>query len=132
MRKSVPAVQPGGRPGDVVVRIHRPKFEGFKRAGYGRLEANAELEEPRGPAAQLWRRLVGAPIHSALEHHERLSKKKALAVFSSDALSSVAYAPQEVLVVLLAAGLGALWWSLPISLAVVALLAIVITSYRQT
>ncbi|HEV2122386.1 MAG TPA: APC family permease, partial [Chloroflexota bacterium] len=56
----------------------------------------------------------------------------ALAVFSSDALSSVAYTPQETLVILLAAGTAGLAWSLPISIAVVILLAIVITSYRQT
>jgi amino acid transporter len=55
-----------------------------------------------------------------------------LRFFSSDALSSVAYAPQETLVVLLAAGTAALVWSLPISVAVVVLLAIVVTSYRQT
>jgi amino acid transporter len=121
-----------GRPGDLVVRIHRPKFEGFRRAGPGRLEARAELERPRGPAGMLWRLLVGEPIPSALEHQERLSKKKALAVFSSDALSSVAYSPQEMLTVLLAAGTAALIWSLPLSFAIVLLLAIVVTSYRQT
>ena len=86
------------------------------------------------PAAfgKLRRLLIGEPIHSELEVHERLTKKKALAVFSSDALSSVAYAPQETLIVLLAAGAAAAWWSLPIALAVIALLAIVVTSYRQT
>jgi amino acid transporter len=63
---------------------------------------------------------------------ERLPKKKALAVFSSDALSSVAYTPQATLVILLAAGTAALWWSLPISIAVVLLLATVVFSYRQT
>jgi amino acid transporter len=76
--------------------------------------------------------LVGTPIHSELEMHERLSKKKALAVFSSDALSSVAYVPQEVLFILLTAGVAALAWSLPISIAVVVLLATVVFSYRQT
>jgi amino acid transporter len=120
------------RPGDAVVRVTRPKFTGFARRGVGRLEASLTLEEPRGPWGKLWRTLVGAPIHSELEINERLSKKKALAVFSSDALSSVAYAPQETLVVLLAAGVSALVWSLPISIAVVILLAIVVFSYRQT
>jgi amino acid transporter len=80
----------------------------------------------------VWRALVGKPIHSELEINERLTKKKALAVFSSDALSSVAYTPQETLVILLAAGTAALTWSLPISIAVVLLLAIVVFSYRQT
>jgi amino acid transporter len=80
----------------------------------------------------VWRVLVGAPIHSELEVHERLTKKKALAVFSSDALSSVAYTPQATLFILLAAGSSAIVWSLPISIAVVLLLAAVVFSYRQT
>lgn len=120
------------RPGDAVVRVRRPKYAGFARRGSGRLEASLTLEEPRSPIGRLWRVLVGVPIHSELEVHERLTKRKALAVFSSDALSSVAYAPQETVVVLLAAGTAALFWSLPISIAVVILLAIVVFSYRQT
>jgi amino acid transporter len=120
------------RPGDAVVRVTRPKFTGFARRGAGRLEASLTLEEPRGPWGKLWRFLVGAPIHSELEIHERLTKKKALAVFSSDALSSVAYAPQATLMILLAAGVSAIAWSLPISIAVVLLLAAVVFSYRQT
>jgi hypothetical protein len=120
------------RPGDAVVRVTRPKYAGFSRRGTGRLEASLTIEEPRSPWGRLWRVMVGAPIHSELEINERLTKKKALAVFSSDALSSVAYAPQETVVVLLAAGATALVWSLPISIAVVVLLAIVVFSYRQT
>ena len=112
--------------------MSRPKYKGFARRGSDRLEASLTLEEPRSPFARLWRVLVGVPIHSELEIHERLTKKKALAVFSSDALSSVAYAPQETVVVLLTAGAAALFWSLPISIAVVILLAIVVFSYRQT
>ena len=115
-----------------MVRVTRPKFTGFTRHGAGRLEASLTLEEPRGPWGKLWRLLVGRPIHSELEINERLTKKKALAVFSSDALSSVAYAPQATLVVLLAAGAGALYSSLWISIAVVLLLAAVVFSYRQT
>jgi amino acid transporter len=120
------------RPGNAVVRVTRPKFTGFARRGAGRLEASLTLEEPRGAWGRVWRVLVGAPIHSELELNERLTKKKALAVFSSDALSSVAYAPQATLVVLLAAGAGALYSSLWISIAVVLLLAAVVFSYRQT
>src|SRR2546421_12957811 len=85
------------RPGDAVVRVTRPKFTGFARRGAGRLEASLTLEEPRGAWGKLWRVLVGTPIHSELEINERLTKKKALAVFSSDALSSVAYTPQATL-----------------------------------
>jgi amino acid transporter len=114
------------------VRIRRARFRGFERTGEGRLEAGAQIEEPHGLAGVIKRWLVGAPIHSDLESHERLSKRKAIAVFSSDALSSVAYTPQETLVILLSAGLAAAWFSLPIGLAVVVLLAIVVTSYRQT
>ncbi|HEX8968075.1 MAG TPA: APC family permease, partial [Chloroflexota bacterium] len=110
----------------------RPKYVGFARRGAGHLEASLTLEQPRSLWGRMWRVLVGAPIHSELEIRERLSKKKALAVFSSDALSSVAYTPQATLVILLAAGTGALTWSLPISIAVVLLLATVVFSYRQT
>jgi amino acid transporter len=120
------------RPGDQVVRVRRARLEGFSRKGAARLEATAALEEPHGLAGVLKRWLVGAPIHSELEIHERLSKRKALAVFSSDALSSVAYTPQETLVILLAAGTAAIVWSLPISICVVVLLTIVVISYRQT
>ncbi|MCC6178418.1 MAG: APC family permease [Chloroflexi bacterium] len=91
-----------------------------------------ELQQPHSPLGRLRRLLIGAPIHSELESHERLSKKKALPIFSSDALSSVAYAPQETLIVLLSAGLAAAWWSLPIAIAITLLLATVVTSYRQT
>jgi amino acid transporter len=122
----------GTRPGNISVRVHRPQFEGFERRGKGRLEARLELERPRGPVASFMRLLIGDPIHNELEQHERLNKKKALAVFSSDALSSVAYTPQETLIILLAAGSAAAFWSLPIAAAVVLLLAIVVTSYRQT
>src|ERR1700674_3319161 len=83
-------------------------------------------------ARRLRTRLLGLPLPSVAERHERLSKKLALAVFSSDVLSSVAYATEEILLVLILAGTVALQWSLPIGLAIVALLAIVTTSYRQT
>src|SRR5438309_3349307 len=119
-------------PGDAVVRVTRPKYVGFSRRGAGHIEASAMIEEPKSLWGRIWRLLVGAPIHSELEINERLPKKKALAVFSSDALSSVAYTPQETLVILMAAGTAALTWSLPISIAVVVLLATVVFSYRQT
>src|SRR6516164_6275879 len=120
------------RPGDSVVRVKRPNYAGFERRGVGRLEASRTLEEPRSLGGRIWRVLIGAPISSELEIQERLPKKKALAVFSSDALSSVAYAPQATLVALLSAGVAALAWSLPISIAIVLLLATVAFSYRQT
>src|SRR5919106_1528992 len=76
--------------------------------------------------------LVGRPKATAGLEHERLTKKIALAVFASDALSSSAYATQEMLIVLIAAGTTALAYSVPISLAITAVLGIVIFSYRQT
>jgi len=76
--------------------------------------------------------LFGSPLPTAEEAHERLTKVKALAVFSGDALSSVVYAPEEILLMLVVAGSAALGLSLPIALAIVVLLVIVATSYYQT
>ncbi len=75
---------------------------------------------------------VGSPLATAQARHERLSKTSALAVFSSDALSSVAYATEEILLVLVAAGTAALAYSIPIGIAIAVLIAIVVSSYRQT
>jgi hypothetical protein len=77
--------------------------------------------------------LVGNPISTAMAHHERLNNKTALAVFSSDALSSVAYSTEAILVVLVAeAGAGANGYLVPIVFGIVVLLAILTLSYRQT
>ena len=80
----------------------------------------------------LRRILLGSPLPSEAYVHQRLNKRKALAVFSSDALSSVAYATEEILLVLVTAGVAALTLSLPIALVITGLLAIVATSYYQT
>lgn len=79
----------------------------------------------------LKRVLVGLPLRTAQAVHERLSKRLALAVFSSDALSSVAYATEEILLVLVLAGSVAVPMSLPISGLIVGLLAILTISYSQ-
>ncbi len=76
--------------------------------------------------------LLGRPLATAEEHHERLPKFYALPVFSADAISSTAYATEEILLALIAAGTAALVWSPLIALAVAGLLAIVALSYRQT
>ena len=68
----------------------------------------------------------------AQARHERLGKAAALAVFASDPLSSVAYATEEILFVLVLAGSLALSYSLPIAVGIAILLAIVVVSYRQT
>src|SRR2546430_12105175 len=80
----------------------------------------------------LKRLLVGPPMPLAQARHERLSKRIALAVFSSDALSSVAYATEEILLILVLAGSAAGRLDVPIALAITALLAIVTISYQQT
>jgi amino acid transporter len=81
---------------------------------------------------QIKRVLVGEPIPSHLAHHERLSRVTGLAVLSSDALSSVAYATEAILVVLLIGGRAAFGYATPISMLIALLLLIVAFSYRQT
>lgn len=81
--------------------------------------------------SKLKRWFVGTPIATAQAHHERLGKVTGLAVFASDNLSSVAYATEEILRVLLLAGVGALAFSVPIGLCIAAVIGIVILSYRQ-
>ena len=80
------------------------------------------------------RRIVGSPLATEDEQHQRLGIPTALAVFASDAISSTAYASQEILIVLIpVAGLSiALNQLIPISIIVMVLLVLVITSYRQT
>src|SRR5882762_524560 len=80
----------------------------------------------------LKRLLVGPPMPLAQARHERLSKTAALAVFSSDALSSVAYATEEILLILVLAGSAAFYLSIPIGVAIAILIAVVVSSYRQT
>ena len=76
--------------------------------------------------------IIGNPLPTKAKEHERLSKTKALAVFSSDALSSVAYATEEILLVLILAGTSALAVSMPIAVVICILLALVVSSYYQT
>ncbi len=82
--------------------------------------------------AQIKRFLVGKPIATEKQHAERLGKATALAVFSSDALSSVSYATEAILSILILGGSAALGLSLPIAAAIAGLLLIVGFSYRQT
>jgi amino acid transporter len=128
----------GQHPGTRYVRIHRSHTREFRRAPEGHMVATERVLEPRGGFARLLSRLkrlvIGSPLTTAMSIHERISKVKALAVFSSDAISSSAYATEEILLVLALAGAAAatsptmLW----ITGAIVLLLAIVATSYRQT
>ncbi|MBH0203777.1 MAG: APC family permease [Nitrospira sp.] len=79
----------------------------------------------------LKRWLVGDPLKTAQARHERLSKTIALAIFSSNAISSVAYATEEILLVLILAGTAAVAWSIPVSLAILFLVLVLTISYRQ-
>lgn len=85
-----------------------------------------------GLIRRLKRTLVGSPLSNEHLAHELIPKWKALAVLSSDALSSVAYATEEILIPLSLFAVSAVAWSLPIALAVGALLFIITLSYRQT
>src|ERR1700756_1476698 len=88
---------------------------------------------PPPPRRQWWRMwLVGRPLHSADAPHEAIGKAVGLAVFASDALSSVAYATQEILLILAIVGVASFHLSLPIAGVIVLLLAILTLSYRQT
>lgn len=76
--------------------------------------------------------LIGRPLQTADAPHQTIGKAIGLAVFASDALSSTAYATQEILVILAVAGTGAFGYAFPISVAIVVLMAIVTISYEQT
>jgi amino acid transporter len=124
----------GAKPGDRFVRIatHR----GFTRVGRGHLrprEGTGGPTTPLGRAVQrVTRLLIGRPLASAEEPHERLNIFKGLAVFASDNISSSAYATEEIMRVLVLAGTGALALTMPTTIGIVVVLAIVVTSYQQT
>ena len=126
----------GQRLGDSYVRIVRPFEDEFERGEEGRLIASERTVLGRTGWTAALRRirtvLIGRPISSDHEQHERLTKVKALAIFSSDNISSSAYGPEEILRVLAFAGAGALSLTLPIAGLIIAMLAIVTVSYRQT
>src|SRR5918994_1000913 len=83
------------------------------------------------PSRNISQYLIGRPLPTADAAHETIGKAVGLAVFASDALSSTAYATQEILVILAAAGTIALGYVFPISIVIVGLLAIVVISYEQ-
>src|ERR1700726_517967 len=78
------------------------------------------------------RALLGRPLRSSEQRRERLTKTAATGAFGLDALSSVAYGPDEILYVLLLAGAAGLAFDVPIAMAIALLLAVVVISYRQT
>ena len=81
--------------------------------------------------SSLKRLLIGRPLKSTELGEQKLNKTKALAILSSDALSSVAYGPEQILIVLVTLGATAFWYSVPIALGVLILLTALILSYRQ-
>ena len=128
-------IRHGSKPGSRYVRLAPRSERPFERLEGGYRVTQAAMR-PRSPVEAVWRAvkrtLVGAPLASSEIDDQKISKVKALAVFSSDALSSSAYATDEILLVLIAAGTGAITHSIEIALAIGVLLAIVTFSYRQT
>ena len=125
----------GRKPGDRRVRVDRPHAPYFRYTGKGQLTAREAASAPTTPTGRLWASIrglfVGRPLASEDELGERLSKKKALAIFSSDAISSSAYATEEILRVLILGGAAAMAFGLEISIAIAVLLIAVAVSYRQ-
>jgi amino acid transporter len=125
----------GRKPADRRVRVERPHSPYFRYTGPGQLTAKRAASVGVTPAERLIGRvravLFGRPLSTEEEIGERLSKKKGLAIFSSDAISSSAYATEEILRVLVLAGASALLLSVEVAIAIALLLAVVAVSYRQ-
>ena len=127
----------GRKPGDRRVRVERPHAPYFRYTGPGQLTAKEAASIPTTPGAKMLHKIrgvvLGRPLASEEEAGERLSKVKALAIFSSDAISSSAYATEEILRAFIIAGaaLAAFTYAVPVSIAIAALLGVVAFSYRQ-
>jgi amino acid transporter len=127
----------GRKPGDKRVRVERPHAPYFRYTGPGQLTAKEAASIPTTPGARMIARMravvLGRPLHQDAELGERLSKRKALAIFSSDAISSSAYATEEIILAFTIAGAGALavGLALEVAVAIAILLAVVAFSYRQ-
>jgi amino acid transporter len=125
----------GRKPADRRVRVQRPHAPYFRYMGPGQLVAKPAANVPLTPSGRFFARfraiVFGRPLSTEEEIGERLSKTKALAIFSSDAISSSAYATEEILRVLLLGGASALFLSLEVAIAITVLLAVVSVSYRQ-
>ncbi|MFH0751228.1 MAG: APC family permease, partial [Chloroflexota bacterium] len=125
----------GRKVGDRRVRVERPHSAYFRYTGPGQLTAKPAASAPRTGIGRAWVRVkavaIGRPLASDEEIGERLSKTKALAIFSSDAISSSTYASEEILRILVLAGGAALVLGPEIAISIAALLLIVAVSYRQ-
>jgi amino acid transporter len=126
----------GRKLGDRRILVDRPHARYFRYIAPGVLEAKLEAQAPRTPHQRRMARiraiLFGQPLPSEADLAERLPKWKALPVFSSDVMSSVAYASGASMLILLGAGPDAFKYLIPISIVVVLLLLTVTFSYRQT
>jgi amino acid transporter len=128
-------IRKGSKPGSRYVRLVPRRERPFERVegGYRATDVATRPRSRAGRAFRAVRRVViGAPLATSQLIEERLTKVKALAVFSSDNLSSSAYATEEILRVLIIAGTGALFISVPLSIAISMLVIIVALSYTQT
>src|SRR4029077_10192239 len=125
----------GRKPADRRVRVERPHAPYFRYTGPGQLVAKEAASQPLTPSGRFLARVrgivFGRPLSTEEEIGERLSKTKALAIFSSDAISSSAYATEEILRVLVLAGAAALFLSIQVAIAITVLLAVVSVSSRQ-
>ncbi len=124
----------GTRPGDRYVRVVRTTQADVQRIAPKFVQLSEESLAGHGGIKRLKRFLIGRPITTARSGHERLGKIQALAVFASDALSSVAYATEATLFVLVTALLTEqpITFIIPISIMICLLIALVVNSYRQT
>ncbi|MDE3229417.1 MAG: APC family permease [Chloroflexota bacterium] len=126
----------GDRPGDRYVRVKHAGAGFFRKQADDELEVTVPAPPPHSGAGRALRNLratlFGEPLTTAQQIHERLTKVKALAVLSSDAISSVAYATEASLAILITAGLGVLHFNPWIAAAIALLMLIVGASYFQT
>ncbi len=126
----------GRKAGDRRVRVARPHARYFRYSAPGTLVARLTADEPTTAAgrwsATIRHGLFGRPLATDEELEQRLPKWKALPIFSSDVMSSVAYASEAALFTLAVAGPAAYGYLMPISFLIVALLFVVTFSYRQT
>ncbi len=127
-------LEPGRHVGDRYVRVAHHR--NFKRVAPGHILAAATAgaaDSPFGRAVARSRRLVfGRPLATAEEPNERLNVFTGLATFASDNISSSAYATEEIMRVLVLAGAGALVLTMPVTIGIIIVLAVVVLSYQQT
>lgn len=125
----------GRKIGDKSVRFRKMHFKGIKKIEQGAYEITSDAE-PKSFFSRVMSKLnltlIGTPLKTKEEVHERLTKIKGLAVFAPDNISSSAYAPEEILRALILGGAGALLMNIPVAFAILILLAIVTFSYQQT